>query len=82
MLIDSWLCGVCFSVGNGSKVIIDADVGTSGPSRWTTRIHNGWSLQIMSIFVRNFEYQKRMCGDGCVEFKLKCIPSILVRLKN
>jgi hypothetical protein len=59
MLTDICLNEVCFSIGNESKEIPVADVGTSGPSRWTTRIHNGWRLQIIPIFARNFQYLKR-----------------------
>jgi hypothetical protein len=81
MLIESWLYAVYFSIGIGSSEILDVDVGTSGPSKMDDHYSYGWSLQVISISVRNFQYQKRMCGDGCVEMKVKCIPSVLVRLK-
>jgi hypothetical protein len=49
--------------------IPNADVGTTGPSILTTKIPLGWSLLLVSIFVRNFG-MKRGC-PVMVVFRLK-----------
>jgi hypothetical protein len=69
------LCGVYFSIGNGSREVFDADVGTSGPSRWNTTIHYGCSLQIFEYLYVIFSI-KRGCAVMGVLIKVKSIPSI------
>jgi hypothetical protein len=54
MLIDIFGNGVYFTVPNANRRVPVADVGTREHSRWTTSMRNGWSFQILSIFLPDF----------------------------
>jgi hypothetical protein len=63
-------------------VFSDAAVGTHRPSRWTTGIHNGGILEIISVVLFNFAYVDRIYAEGSVQIKVKYNHSALLSLKS
>jgi hypothetical protein len=76
MLFDTCGNGVYFNFGNASKGISDADISTSEHSRWTTGIHNGRKLQILSSYLPNILYLHSMWPEGCAQIKVKYFKHI------